>query len=120
MNSRAQKYLQKGENDHPSLGELVHWHILDKKLKKNEIAKSLNVQPNTLNMYFKKGSMQFGILWRLSQAINENLVMKLGELLNIPFETKVENELRKQITDKDEQIKALEMELAIYKRIIEK
>jgi hypothetical protein len=64
--------------------------------------------------------MQFGILWRLSQAMKFNLVMAIGEKLNIPFETKVEKELRTELAEKVERIKELEMEVGIYKRVVER
>ena len=49
-----------------------------------------------------------------------NLIMALGEHLNIPFETKAEKALRAELAEKDEQIKALETELGIYRRIVER
>jgi hypothetical protein len=49
-----------------------------------------------------------------------NLVMAIGEKLNIPFETKVEKELRADLAEKVERIKELEMEVGIYKRMVER
>jgi hypothetical protein len=40
--------------------------------------------------------------------------------LNIPFETKVEKELRTELAEKVERIKELEMEVGIYKRLVER
>ena len=117
---REQKYLTKGEHDHPDLGNFVHWYILEFQLKKKDIADALQILPTTLNQYFKKRSMQFGILWRLSQAMKFNLVMAIGEHLDIPFETKVEKALRAELAEKEELIKTMEIELGVYKRIVEK
>lgn len=68
----------------------------------------------------KKRSMQFVALWRLSQAMKFNLVIAIGELLDIPFETKVEKALRAELTEKEELIKTMEIEVGVYKRIVEK
>jgi len=118
--NKKQKYLEKSDDGHPALGNFVHWYILELKLKKKAIADELNIIPTTLNQYFKKQSLQFGVLWRLSKAMEFNLVMALGEYLNIPFETKTEKELRAELAEKEERIKALEMELGVYRRIVER
>ena len=115
---REQKYLAKGENDHPDLGNFVHWYILEFQLKKKDIADALQILPTTLNQYFKKRSMQFGILWRLSQAMKFNLVMAIGEHLDIPFETKVEKALRAELAEKEALIKTMEIELGVYRKIV--
>ena len=114
------KYLRERENDHPPLGNFVHWHIQEMQLKKKAISDELDVLPTTLNQYFKKRSLQFGVLWRLSQAMKFNLVMALGEHLNIPFETKAEKLLRIELAEKEERIKELEMEVGVYRRVLEK
>lgn len=59
-------------------------------------------------------------MWRLSQAMNINLVMALGEYLKIPFETTVEKDLRTELAEKEARIKELEMEVGIYKRVVER
>ena len=115
-----QKYLQRSEDEHPDVGNFVQWYILELNLKKKDISDAMKILPTTLNQYFKNRSMQFGILWRLSQAMKFNLVMAIGEKLNIPFETKVEKELRTELAEKVERIKELEMEVGIYKKLVER
>lgn len=117
---KPQKYLERGEGEHPDVGNFVHWYVLELNLKKRDISDAMNIIPTTLNQYFKNRSMQFGILWRLSQAMKFNLVMAIGEKLNIPFETKVEKELRAELAEKVARIKELEMEVGIYKRVVER
>jgi hypothetical protein len=114
------KYLAKGENDHPPLGNFINWHITNLHLKKRKIADDLDIHPNSLNQYFKQQSLQFGILWRLSQVMNLNLIMILGEKLKIDFETKVEKNLRAELAEKEEVIKSLELELGVYRKIVER
>ena len=114
-----QKHLEKGENDHPALGNFVNWYIAEHHLKKKDLADQLGINPGTLQQYFKQQSLQFGVLWRLSQAMHFNLIMDLGERLNIPFETKVEKELRAEVAEKAEIIKTLEIEKGVYQKILE-
>ena len=78
----------------------------------------MNVLPTTLNQYFKQSSFQFAILWRISQAVNHNFLMQLGERLGIAYETKKEKELLHQLAQKDEEIKNLTTQLGVYKEII--
>lgn len=120
MMKKSQKYLEKREGDCPSIGNFVHWHILELKLKKKSISDELNIIPTTLNHYFKRESLQFGIVWRLSKAMKFNLLIAIGEHLNIPYETRAEATLRTELAAKDEQIKALEIELGIYRKIVER
>lgn len=120
MINRNKKYLAKRDGDHPSVGNLVHWYILELNLKKKNIAEELGIVSTTLNEYFKNQSLQFSIVWRLSQAMKFNLIMALGEHLNIPFETKAEKALRAELAEKEEKIKALETELLVYRKIVDR
>ena len=49
-----------------------------------------------------------------------NLLIAIGEHLNIPYETRAEATLRTELAAKEEQIKALEIELGIYRKIVER
>ena len=46
--------------------------------------------------------------------------MAIGELLDIPFETKVQKALLAKLTEKEELIKRMEFDVGVYKRIVEK
>lgn len=118
--NNEKKYLEHKEGDCPSVGNFVHWHILERQLKKKIISDALDIIPTTLNQYFKKDSLQFGIVWRLSKAMDFNLPMAIGEHLDIRYETKVEKSLREELSAKEEHIKALELELEIYRKIVER
>ncbi|WP_147298260.1 hypothetical protein [Flavobacterium aquicola] len=56
-------------------------------------------------------------LWRISQAVQHNFLMELGERLSIPYETKAEKELKSQLADSTKQIEALELQLEVFKKI---
>lgn len=46
--------------------------------------------------------------------------MAIGELLDIPFETKVEKALLAEVAEKEKMIKTMEIEVGVYKRIVGK
>ncbi len=115
MNSK--KYLQKKEDDLLHVGNLVAWIIQETHSKKKDVSQALSIAPNTLNKYFKHSSLQAAILWRLSKALNYNFFMYIGQRLTIDFETNKEIALQKQLTERDEVIAKMKIELELLKKI---
>lgn len=113
----SKRYQKKRTDDPKPLGNFIQWHIEQNKIKKLSVAQYLDIAPTTLNKYFKQSSLQFSILWRISLAVKHNLLMQLGEQLNIPYETKAEKALKAQLLEKEEYIKELETQLKVYKQI---
>lgn len=111
------KFLVKRENDAPPLGNFINWHLHVNKIKKKNVSEFLGVLPTSLNGYFKQPSFQFVILWRISQAVQHNFLMELGERLAIPYETKAEKELKNQLAEKEKQIETLQTQLEVFKKI---
>lgn len=70
-------FTKKSTNDSIHVGNLIAWMIQEKHLKKKDVAQHLNVHSTTLTQYFKQTSVQVGILWRLSQALQYNLLIDL-------------------------------------------
>jgi len=113
----SKRYLKKREDDHPNLGNFVHWFIKKEGVKKIIVAQQLDVSPTTLNKYFKMSSLQFSILWRISRIINYNMVADLGQRLGIPFETEAEKQLKVQLAEKEELIKKMEIQLEVLREL---
>jgi hypothetical protein len=111
------KFQQKRECDAPPLGNFINWHFQQNKIKKKNISAFLQIRPNTLSQYFKQSSFQFAILWRVSQAVQHNFLMELGERLAIPYETKAEKELKNQLAENEKQIETLQTQLDVFKKI---
>ena len=111
------KFLEKRDNDPPPLGNFVNYHIYINKIKKKKVSEYLNVLPTTLHGYFQQSSFQFAILWRISQAVQHNFLMELGERLAIPYETKAEKELKAQLAEKEKEIETLQMQLDVFRQI---
>lgn len=76
----------------------------------------MQVDPLTLNRYFKQSSFQFAILWRILQAVQHNFLMELGERLAIPYETKAEKELKAQLAESEKQVATLHTRLEVFKK----
>ncbi len=117
MKDISRKYLQKSDNDCLHLGNLIAWIIQEKHIKKKDVAQHLNVLPTTLNQYFKQPSVQVGILWRLSQALNYNLLLDVGQRLDIPFETNAEKALKENLEQTQKELEHLKIELNLLKKI---
>lgn len=117
MIDRTKKYLQKSPTDPLHIGNLIAWIIQEKHLKKATIAQKLNIAPTTLNQYFKQPSVQMGILWRLSLAMEYNLLADVADRLAVPFETKEEKALQKTLSEKEEELKNLKIELNLLKKM---
>lgn len=111
------KFLEKRENDAPPLGNFINWYLHVNKIKKKNVSEFLGVLPTSLNGYFKQPSFQFVILWRISQAVQHNFLMELGERLAIPYETKAEKELKNQLAESEKQIETLQTQLEVFKKI---
>lgn len=114
----SKRYLQKRDNDPPNLGNLIDFYISKSDMKKKDVAAYLGVLPTTLNQYFKQSSLQFGILWRICLATNQNFLMQLGEkVLKIPYTTQKEIDLQNQLAQKEEEIKILNIKLEAFREI---
>jgi len=117
MIDRHKRFLKRRETDSPDLGNFIHWHIIQNKIKKKVVSDYLGVRPTTLNQYFKQPSFQWSILWRVCQAINQNLIMDLGERLGIPYETKAEKALKAVLEEKEKEIATMKIQIEVYKKI---
>ena len=117
MKSRISKYHGISDVHFPINGNMVHYHIKSNKIKKTDLARDLDILPGTLNKYFKKDSLQFGVLWRLSKTLNHNFLAQMSEFLQIPFETQAEKKLKAELDQKNELIKKMEIQLEILKEM---
>lgn len=112
------KYLQRKDSDAPHLGNFIQWHIEQNHVKKTNVSEALQVLPSTVNQYFRQSSFQFTILWRISQAVQHNFLMELGEKwLKIPYQTQKETDLQNQLDQKNTEIELLKAQLQIFREI---
>jgi transcriptional regulator with XRE-family HTH domain len=119
MTSSNKYKTGKGEH-YPLVGNFIHYHIIHNKIKKADVARALGILPTGLNEYFKKESLQFAVLWKLSQAMNHNFIAQMGEYLPYRFETIREKALQKQLEEKEAIIKKMEIQLETFREILKK
>ena len=114
------KFTQTKADDPTPIGNLVHWFIKEKHIKKKDVAESLGVSGITLNSYFKQKSLQTAILWRIGKAINYNFFAFLAERMNIPYETQCEKELKTQLETLQQENRDLKRENDLMKDILKR
>jgi len=110
--------VKKGDN--PALGNFVRYHLHQNKVDMKTVSDGLGVRYSTLNGYLKNTSFQFTILWRMSQIVNHNFLIDLGEWLGIPFETKAEKALKTQMLEQEKTIEKLQNEIDILRSVLQK
>ncbi|MGM8362264.1 hypothetical protein ACSV4D_10150, partial [Flavobacterium sp. ARAG 55.4] len=78
------------------------------------------IGPKGLRDYFKKDSLQFAVLWKLSLVLKHNFLAQLGEYLPYRFETLQEKALKKELDEKNAYIQKLEIQLETLREMIQK
>jgi hypothetical protein len=93
------------------------------------LSRKLSVSSVTVGRYFKSSSLQSGILWNAGMVLKHNFFAEMGKYMPAPFhDVDVEktssdfqallNGKDAELAARDQQIKDLEKELAIYKAIV--
>jgi hypothetical protein len=120
MINTDRKYKKDLGKQYPLIGNFIHYHIIQNKIKKADVARALGILPTGLNDYFKRDSLQFAILWKLSTVMKHNFIAQLGEHLPYTFETTREKALLKQLAEKDAIIQKMEIQLEAIRETIRK
>jgi hypothetical protein len=120
MINTDRKYKKDLGEQYPLIGNFIHYHIIQNKIKKADVARALGILPTGLNDYFKRDSLQFAILWKLSTVMKHNFIAQLGEYLPYRFETIREKALLEQLAEKDAIIQKMEIQLEAIRETIRK
>ncbi len=116
--SKKFRIIKKGDN--PALGKFVRNYFRQNRINTKTVSEGLGVHYNTLNAYFKNTSFQFTILWRISKLVNYNFLIDLGQLLDIPFETKAEKDLKTEIENLKQENNLLKQENNLLREIVKR
>ena len=108
------------DQQYPEIGNFIHYHILQQTKTKREIAKAMGIPPKGLRAYFKRDTLQFTILWKLSIVLKHNFLAQLGEYLPYRFETLQEKAFKKELAAKIDYIQKLETQLETLREMIKK
>ncbi|PKB17562.1 hypothetical protein [Flavobacterium sp. 5] len=117
MTSSSNKYKKNLGDNYPSIGNFIHYHIIQHKIKKGDLARTLQILPTGLNDYYKRDSLQFAILWKLSHAMKHNFIAQLGEYLPYRFESIREKALKEELAQKDALILKMEIQLEAFREM---
>lgn len=120
MINTDKKYKKDLGEQYPLVGNFIHYHIYHNKIKKADVSRALGIIPTGLNDYFKRDSLQFAILWKLSLVLKHNFLAQLGEYLPYRFESIQEKALKVQLAEKDAIIQKMEIQLATIREMIHK
>ena len=75
--SSTHRYLKQGAHPYPHLGQFVRKKLHELRITTAEAARRLGVSTSTVHAYYDQPSLQFGILWKLSMAVNYDLLSDL-------------------------------------------
>ena len=120
MDSNNRKYKKDLGERYPLVGNFIHYHLIHNKIKKVDVSRSLGILPTGLNEYFKRASLQFAILWKLSMVLKHNFIAELGEYLPYRFETIKEKALKKELAEKEAIIQKMEIQLEAFREMSHK
>lgn len=71
------------------VGKLVHFIISKNQINEEKLCYDLNITKMDLEKLYKKPSIQFSRLAKLSKFINYNIVLDIGELLQVQLKKPV-------------------------------
>jgi len=119
MDIRKKHKLQ-STNPYPHNGNMLKEYFTKHAVNCAEIARQMGVSGSSVFQYFESQSLQLGILWKASLALNHNFVAELGEKLSIDYVTAREAALQNQVATLETELEKLKFELSIYKNIVGK
>ena len=109
-------YLIQGANPYPHIGSLIRKKLKELNISNTEAARRLGVNNTNMNQYFKNPSLQFGIIWKLSMAVNYDFLSDIMAHYPKSFPAKVSEEM----VEMKKTIENLERELEIYKNLLKR
>lgn len=107
--SNPHAYQKNGNQPYPHIGNLIRKKLYEMNISTAEAARRLCVNTSSMHGYYKQPSLQFGIIWKLSIAINYDLLSDIMAYYPENFPIKV-----------NEKMGAMEKELEIYKGLLKR
>lgn len=118
MKATAKKYQTQGAVSYPHIGQYLRQYFTKNGVNRAAVARELGVADTSTTRYLVQESLQFGILWKISVAINHNLLADLASRLPIAFATPREIALEAELKAVQEELNALKLENKIYKDLL--
>ena len=104
----------------PHIGEILTQYFLNNRTRKSSLARILGVVPSVITEYKGRTSLQCGILWRLSYALNHNFFADLAEHLPLDFTSNASIDTSKEdeIVKLSEENKILKAKLEVLEKVM--
>jgi hypothetical protein len=118
MPDRSKKYQKSSSVPMPHAGKLLRGYMTSNHIKGVDICESLGVADNAVSDYCRRESLQLGILWKISVALEHNFFTAFADALPFGPDSAKTVALQQEIALKDRQIEDLQKELGIYKKLI--
>ena len=110
-------------DSYPHPGTIVAKYFKKFSVIHSQLARKLSVTNPTVTRYVSSNInniFPFKTLWNLSIVLNQNLIAELGESVPVEYVTVREKALRQELETLQKENEKLNMELSIYKKIMEK
>ncbi|KIA90635.1 hypothetical protein OA86_01770 [Kaistella jeonii] len=107
--TNARTYLKQGIHPYPHIGQFIRKKLHDLNISNTEASRRLGITTSSMHAYYKQPSLQFGIIWKLSIALNYDLLSDLMSSYPESFPVKI-----------NDKMVAMEKELEIYKSLLKR
>ena len=104
----------------PHMGRMLADHFTTIPFNQTQMARRLKIGDSSLMRYLGRDSFQVRVLWQFSVELNRNFLAELGELLPVAHTTAREKELEAQVATLQKDMEKLNIELGVYKNIMDK
>lgn len=106
----------------PHIGELLSQYFLNNRTRKSSLARILGVVPSVITEYKGRTSLQCGILWRLSYALNHNFFSDIAAQLPAEFtsNTPIDTSKYEEIERLREENNLLQAKLEVLEKVMRK
>lgn len=103
----------------PHAGSLLQNYIFKNAVNRSELARRMNLSATSVYKYAESPSLQMGILWKASLALNHNFIAELGAMMPVEYKSDREKELEQKLAALQQQFDQQQLELSIYKKIVD-
>ncbi len=117
------KKAYRRNSEFPSIGFFIKEEMRKQKITNSALARQMGISASCVFQYQRSRSLQYGIIWNLSKALQLNIFALLAKAVNVPFvseaetATRAENEaLKTQVFELNEQVKELQFRLEEARR----
>src|SRR5436190_10143700 len=118
MEPTTKKHKVQGTVAYPHIGNYLARHFANNGINRNELARQIGVANSTTTGYMKQQSLQFGILWKMSVALKQNLLAEMALRLPVDFPTPRVQALELQLQALKQEVNELKIQNEAFKSVL--